>query len=650
MCSLTDDAADTAAEGVPGAPPCRGWTPHGAACAACRPTLASLPARRAATPLSSQPNDNNNNIININNNSSCRGAPSDEAGRVPSASPPASSGLAPRRGGRDACPMHGREGLQLTLFCMRCRERLCYRCAYEGHREHTALPLSAAQDKAKKRHAEAMARLSAELGRLRDLVARRGEAAAAELVRVRLGRLASLQLRQGGLEEEWGHLDSIAKTREQRAFLQAFSTLSEPVFEEENDKWDDEDGDDGGLRSLEPLRAWLTGQKTPRRHRDPRRVGPLCSPPAPGLPPRNQPIMDGTRIRQSRAHAPCVAPPDPHRHRHHHHDHDNHRHYNERRQVVHRFPTITATSSDGGVFDFCLDPGSASPGLRLSADRRAVECCAEGPRPVARHIIGSAIGVVVAGGGGVGGGGLTAHGRWHQATARQSRGGNVARRGAAPPVRSRDFLTVLGDRAIPAGQRCYWEVSVNRAGDFRVGVSLAGPRPGGRRAPPPPPALPASLRRRKRAPQRGGFDEEEDDDDNDGGSEDDHDDDDGGGDLDDVDEEGLQWTLVLLGAERLFAVHGATRERVFLPALAAGTRRLGRVGVMSDGGRGVLAFYDASAGGDKRHLHTFRPGRGLLARPLYPLLALRAGRLAVVSGLEVPPRLVWRAAQRQRCA
>ncbi|XP_078466483.1 uncharacterized protein LOC144729840 [Lampetra planeri] len=149
MCSLTDDAADTAAEGVPGAPPCRGWTPHGAACAACRPTLASLPARRAATPLSSQPNDNNNNIININNNSSCRGAPSDEAGRVPSASPPASSGLAPRRGGRDACPMHGREGLQLTLFCMRCRERLCYRCAYEGHREHTALPLSAAQDKAK---------------------------------------------------------------------------------------------------------------------------------------------------------------------------------------------------------------------------------------------------------------------------------------------------------------------------------------------------------------------------------------------------------------------------------------------------------------------------------------------------------------------
>ncbi|XP_076817904.1 uncharacterized protein LOC143463326 isoform X2 [Clavelina lepadiformis] len=450
------------------------------------------------------------------------------------------------------CPFHdgsnGGETLEAVLYCAVCVETVCYKCAFQKHKDHSVSPIQAAAENIRVNLAERKRRIESVISQMRTKrknietsndelrqrihtqfeqvilrLRKKEEEVISEVNKVKAKKINFIHGIQNQQETAWGQIDAVLKTSDDVKMLEEYNGLTIVDFKHPDSK---ANCDRSTINSEENL----IFKESPRVALDLNVV---------------QDEIEKIRLECSEVDSSIASS----------------------ETIVSN--GITPRQSKKR-FSFKLDPTTAHTALKVSTNYSSVEYIgAERNGFVMRHHPNGVVSVT---------NGTNPYSTKYQ--------GIAAVNGVNGRLKRTQFATVLGNSSITQGKQ-YWEISVNRSMEYRLGVAYK------------------HMQGTKTL----------------------------------ADEHNC-WALCLTYPDRFSAIHKHHREYIFVPTHAAtNAAKVIRIGVFLDYERGVLSFYNASTAAEKRHLYTFRT---FFNRPVWPLLSLRQGKLQVLTGLPVPRNLVWK--------
>nr|XP_026692648.1 E3 ubiquitin-protein ligase TRIM39-like [Ciona intestinalis] len=446
---------------------------------------------------------------------------------------------------KSVCPNHDeqKETLEAVLYCDACSQSVCYKCAFERHKDHTVTPIPAAAERVRVNLAERKRRIENVISQMRtkrktaetsseelkqrihvqfeqliQRVKKKEDDVMGELAKIKQRRINIIYGVQNQQETAWGQIDAVLKTQEDVKMLQEYNGLSLVDYKDPTTS----PRENGG--------KFLLHGETPRPTLD-----------------LNSVQDEIEKVRLSGVNIDTTG---------------------DTTAVV--IKEGITPRGNRNRFSFKLDAFTAHSALRVSSNYTSVE-----------YVGSERNGVTVRN--------SQPFNSVSNSNPYQSKppGYHSLPNGvAAGRLKRAQFATVIGDSSITQGKQ-YWEVSVNRSMEYRLGVAYK------------------HMQGTKT-----------------------------------LADEHNSWALCLTYPDRFSATHKHHKEYIFVPThVAARATKVVRIGIFLDYERGVLSFYNASTASEKRHIYTFRT---FFNRPVWPLLSLRQGKLQILTGLAVPRNLVWK--------
>ncbi|XP_039265924.2 uncharacterized protein LOC120341475 [Styela clava] len=428
------------------------------------------------------------------------------------------------------------EKLDAVLFCRICVQAVCYKCAFERHKEHDVIPLASAVNLIRVKMAEQKRAIEGSISQMRgrrkkmesnseevrkkiksqfekviDRLHEKEDEIMSALDKARQDRLGSLYRLQSRQETCWGQIDAVLKTTDDVKMFEEFSSLSPDTIN--------------------------LGPGSPASHTSclsPVIVSPRVSVDLHKL----QEEIDKIRLLNDEDSSSSGVTPGVN--------------------------AANDSSRKKKKLCFKLDVTTAGIALRISPNCTIVEYVGSARSSVAQNQP------------------IHIHPPTHGSTMNNSHPYPGV---AAMRLRRTQFATVLSDTSITQGKQ-YWEVSVNRSMEYRLGVGYK------------------HMQGTKT-----------------------------------LADEHNSWALCLTYPDRFSAMHKGRKEYIFVASHIANSSKIMRIGLFLDYEKGILSFYNSSNPAEKRHLYTFRT---FFNRPVWPLISLRQGKLQIITGLPIPKNLVWK--------